>query len=262
MLEFIFDIPLPIAGSMLVAALCGYALIGLRMTRRWILPWLGVTEEDVEFAATMIQGIMVFYGLAVALITVAVWETYSKAGDIVSEGATRISCLYRDVSAYPEPVRSRLQDDLRRITEYTINEAWPIQRRGEVPRGGVELMDHLQSTLTAFEPATESQKILHAETLRAYNGLIEARRMWLDAVQNGLSVVMWLVVLVGALIALSASFLFRVRSARYHDLLTLFLAVFMAMVIFVVLALDRPFRGDLGIGPDSYRLVYDQLMRK
>jgi hypothetical protein len=262
MLDFVFDIPLPIAGGILVAALLGYSMIGLRATRRWIMPWLGATEGDVEFAAMMVQGIMVFYGLAVALITVAVWDTYSKTSDIVSEEATRIACLYRDVSAYPEPIRSHLQDDLRRITEYTIDEAWPIQRRGEVPRGGVEHMNHFQATLIPFEPATESQKILHAEALRAYNGLIEARRMRLDAVQNGLSAVMWLIVGFGALIALSASFFFHVHNTRYHGLLTYILALFIAMVIFVVLALDRPFRGDLGIGPDSLRLVHDQLMKK
>jgi hypothetical protein len=39
------------------------------------------------------------------------------------------------------------------------------------------------------------------------------------------------------------------------------LSTFIAMVIFVVLAFDRPFRGDLGIGPEPYQLIYDDLMR-
>jgi hypothetical protein len=29
----------------------------------------------------------------------------------------------------------------------------------------------------------------------------------------------------------------------------------------MILSLDRPFRGDLGIGADPYQLVYDQLMK-
>jgi hypothetical protein len=29
----------------------------------------------------------------------------------------------------------------------------------------------------------------------------------------------------------------------------------------MILALDRPFRGDLGIRADPYRLVYEQLMK-
>jgi hypothetical protein len=35
----------------------------------------------------------------------------------------------------------------------------------------------------------------------------------------------------------------------------------MGLVIFMILALDQPFCGDLGIGPQSYQLVYDHLMK-
>jgi hypothetical protein len=39
------------------------------------------------------------------------------------------------------------------------------------------------------------------------------------------------------------------------------LATFIGLVIFMIFALDRPFRGDLGIRSDSYQLIYDQLMK-
>ena len=51
-------------------------------------------------------------------------------------------------------------------------------------------MTRFQVVLTKFEPATEGQKLLHAETLRAYNQLIQARRLRLDAVSTGLPGVM------------------------------------------------------------------------
>ena len=43
-------------------------------------------------------------------------------------------------------------------------------------------MNDFEARLVAFEPTTEGQKILHAETLRAYSQMIEARRLRLDAV--------------------------------------------------------------------------------
>jgi hypothetical protein len=39
------------------------------------------------------------------------------------------------------------------------------------------VLPRFQRILTEFEPATEGQKIRHAETLQAYNQMIEARRM-------------------------------------------------------------------------------------
>ena len=40
------------------------------------------------------------------------------------------------------------------------------------------------------------------------------------------------------------------------------LAGFVAMVLFVIITLDRPFRGAMAIPADSYQLVYDQLMKR
>ena len=40
------------------------------------------------------------------------------------------------------------------------------------------------------------------------------------------------------------------------------LATFVACVIFVTVAMDHPFRGDLGIPADAYQLIYDHLMNR
>ena len=79
---------------------------------------------------------------------------------------------------------------------------------------------------------------------------------------TGLPVVMWLVVLLGAAISLSASFFFHVEDVRLHAILVTLLATFIASVIFVVLAMDHPFRGDLGISAESYQLIYEHLMAR
>ena len=72
---------------------------------------------------------------------------------------------------------------------------------------------------------------------------------------------MWAVILVGAIIGLSATFFFKVEDARLHGILVTLLAAFIGLVIFMILALDQPFRGDLGIGSQSYQLIYDHLMQ-
>jgi hypothetical protein len=209
----------------------------------------------------MVQCIMVFYGLAVALIAVNVSQTYSSVQTTVSQEATALAALYRDVSGYPEPIRLELQKELRGYVEQVIQQDWPMQQHGKVPGGGVALMNEFQTTLIGFEPATEGQKILHAEALHAYNNMIQARRLRLDAVGTGLPGVMWAVILVGAVIGLGSTFFFKVEDARLHGILVTLLAGFMGLIIFMILALDQPFRGDLGIGPQSYQLVYDHLMK-
>lgn len=261
MFESLFDVPLIIAGPAIILLLCLFAIGGLLLVRRHVLPRLRINHEDSHFSGTLVHSVMVFYGLAVALIAVNVFETYTDVSKIISQEATALAALYRDVSAYPEPMRAPLQKELRDYVNFVIHDAWPLQQRGQVPSSGVERMNRFQDKLLSFEPATEGQNLLHAETLRAYNNMILARRLRLDAVGTGLPGVMWLVILVGALISLSGSFFFKVEDLRLHGIQVALLAMFIGLVIFMIVVFDRPFRGDLGVRPDAYQLIYDQLMK-
>jgi hypothetical protein len=261
-MDFLLDLPLWLVGVVLVVVMCGLAAVGLRFAQRRVLPRLQLTEEDAHFSTTIVHSIMVFYALTVAMIAISVWETYDASTKIVSEEATTLATLYRDVGVYPPPTQARLQDALREYTEFVIQEAWVEQQGGRVPRGGVELIDKFQQILMGFEPSNEGEKILHSETLRAFNQMNSARRMRLDAVHTALPGLLWTVIFVGAALGVVGSYFFRVRDPRFHMFMVVLLTMFVAMVIFVVFAFDRPFRGGLGIESEPYQLVYDQLMKR
>ena len=261
MFDSLFDLHLAFIAAGILILLCGFSLTGLAIFSRYILPRLKLGPEESVFTGAMMQAIMVFYGLAVALIAVSVWQTYTDAAATTSKEATAIGVLYRDMGGYPEPLRSELQKELREYIEYVINQAWPEQRRGQVPRGGVKEVSDLEAKLLTFEPTTEGQKLLHGETLRAYNQMIEARRLRLDAVLTGLPGALWFVIVIGALVSLSSTFFFHVEDAFVQKVQVVLLAIFVGMIIFIIFALDRPFRGDLGLQPGPYQLIYDQLMK-
>jgi Protein of unknown function (DUF4239) len=261
MFDSLFNLPLVIVGAAIVVLLCTFALSGLAIFSRHILPRLKLGPEESVFTSAMMQAMMVFYGLAVALIAVSVWQTHTDAAGTISGEASALGVLYRQVGGYPEPLRSQLRQDLREYVDYVIQQAWPLQRRGQVPSGGVEKVNDFETRLVTFEPATEGQKLLHGETLRAYSHMIEARRLRLDAVLTGLPGVLWFVIVIGALVSLSSTFFFQVEDARLQRIQVVLLALFIGLIIFIIFALDRPFRGDLGLQPDPYQLIYDQLMK-
>ena len=257
---FVFDLPLILTGPALIAILVGTSILGLNWFRKHRLPRLRFGDGDVEFSAAMLASIMVFYGLAAALTAVQVWETYEKVKEITEHEAASLAVLYRNVGEYPEPVRSVLREEIRAYTHQLIHQSWPLQRRGRIPTEGVKAMDQLQSTLQRFEPTTEAQKGLALETLASFGRMMEARRLRVDSVHRKLPGVMWLVVVLGAFISLVAAFYFPVHDARLHRAQVALLATFIGLVIFITLALDRPYRGDLGLKAHPYEIVYEQLM--
>jgi hypothetical protein len=262
MIDFLLSLPLWFLAIVLNAWLMGFSLASLWFLRRWWLPKLRIDNDaSLFYGAAVMQSAMVLYGLIAALTAVSVWSRHAQVSDIVSGEATAIAMVWRDLGGYPNPQRDSMHGILRGYTEQIINEAWPLQRSGRVPRLGTEWLDRLQAQLFVFEPLSEAHKILHAQTLGAYNHLVEARRQRLDAVNTGLPTVMWFVLLPGAMGCLLLSLFFPVQDGRFHAVLVTGLAGFVAMVLFVIVSLDRPYQGPMAIPPDSYQLVHDQLMK-
>ena len=258
-IDFLHGLPLWLLGIVLNVWLIALALLGLTIARRRIVPWLALKYEDAYYGAALVQSSMLLYGLIAALTAVGVWSKYSETSDVVSAEATAIATLWRDFGGYPEQYRDVMRDQLREYTDQVINGAWPQLRAGQLPNEGIVLMNRLQDVLFAFEPATPGQEAIHGEALGAFNNLAEQRRLRLDAAATSLPGVLWLVLMTGAMGCIVLCLFFHVDSARYQAILLIGISCSLAMVLFVVFALDRPFRGDMGIPPESYQTVYDQL---
>ncbi len=254
------SLPLFVSGPALIAVLVTLSILSLNWFRRDQLPRLRFGHGDSDFNAAMLASIMVFYGLAAALTAVHVWEVYEKVEQITRHEATSLAVLYRNVSGYPEPVRSVLREDLRAYTDQVIREAWPLQRRGIVPHGGVDHMDNFQADLYRFEPTTGAQRILAFEAVASYSRMMEARRMRVDSVERRLPGVMWVVIVLGAVISIASSFFFTVLDARVHRIQVGLLAAFIGLVIFIIFALDQPYQGGIGLPSTPYQIIYEQLM--
>jgi hypothetical protein len=260
MIDPLFSLPMWLLAVVLNVWLMGTALIGLWVVRRFVLPRLRLAYEDAYFAAAVVQSAMLLYGLIAALTAVGVWQRYTDVSNVVSAEATAIASLWRDLGGYPEPLRGATRDVLRGYSEQVVNEAWPLMHRGEIPSEGVEWMDRLEALLYTFEPNAESHKIIHAEALRAFNELVQQRRQRLDSVQAGLPIVLWWVLLPGAMGCIVLCLFFQVENPRFQAVLLVGLAGFLGMVLFVIITLDRPFVGEMGIPADSYQLVIDHHM--
>jgi len=259
---WLYDVPARTAALIMVIFIEALALIGLVLVRKFLIPRLHYHDGANDAVSGTVQAIGVFYGITVGLIAVGVWNTNSNASDLVSKEAASIGALYRDVSGYPSPLRDELRADVREYTVFVIDEAWPAQRRGQgqVINGGSKIMDDFQARLFSFQPTNMSQAALHSETLRAYNTLLEYRRLRIDAVGGGLSPVMWWVIWVGAAISIGIAYFFSIPDFKLHAILIILMGGFLAMVLFMILINDKPFYGHFSISSDPYRLILERVI--
>jgi len=238
------------------------SLVGLFLTRRFLLPRLRYHEGANEAVSGTVQAIGVFYGITVGLIAVGVWNTNSNASDLVSREAVAIGTLYRDVGGYPEPIRKELKTKLRDYTVFVIEQAWPAQKtgHGQTVTEGTKIIDEFETKLHTFEPATSGQVAIHSESMKAFNNLLEARRLRIDAVNNGLSTVMWILIWIGAAMSIGVAYLFNVQDVKLHAILIALMAGFLTIVLFMIIINDKPFYGRVSISPAPYELILNRLI--
>lgn len=258
---WIYDIPEWSFCLLMVAVFVIFSVGGQRLTRNWVRRLMGEPPGHNDVVSYYLGAFGVFYGITLGLISVGVWQDFTDVDSTAGAEASSIAALYRDVSGFPEPTRTELQGQLRNYTRFLIDEAWPQQRRGILPTGGTAHITRLQVTLASFEPKTMGQQVVQAEAMRQFNHLIELGRQRLESVDTGLPAMLWWVVFFCAALNIAVTWLLVLPKPIVHDLLTGSLGALLGLLIFMMAAMDHPFRGEFSVGTLYYEEVFDQLMK-
>ena len=260
MFYWIYDIPNVLLAGLMCLACVGYTWLGILAFRPWIRKWLGPEPGKNEFVSYFLSAYGVFYGLMLGLIAVATYQNYSDVESKIGGEVTSIAALYRDVSSYPEPVRSNYQNHIRNYMHYVINEAWPAQQRGVMPVDGIMLITNFQKDLFSFEPKTKVEEIVHAEAIHQFNVFSENRRARLQSVMTALPEALWFVVIIGAVLNLALIWMFSVDRLSVHLILSGIISFFVGLMLFFIAAMDNPFRGELSVSSEPYQTVLNTSM--
>jgi hypothetical protein len=260
-LLWIYDLPNWASFLLIVGSTLAVGLIGLFGLRDWVSR-LHEVQNHNEVVSYFLASAVLFYGVMVGLIAVGVWQQFSSTDEKVALEASSLAAVYRDVSAYPEPVRTRLRADLRTYTLDVIYQSWPLQRRRIIPTHTNEDLWRIQGDLTAFKPPTYAAGIIQAESLTAFNRLVELRRMRLHDVESGLPSAVWVVVALGAVITLALGWFFQTVSFAVHFWMVTLLAALLGSIIWLLVVMDHPFLGEVSIGPEQFVQVFRTIMTK
>ena len=259
-LYWLYDLSNWLFGILIIGCFVVVGVAGLYLTRRWVRRLHQVEHSHNDIVGFYLAAITVFYGITLGLVAVGTWETYSDVQNKVDHEAISLGALYRDISAYPDPVRGSLQKDLRSYARQVIDVGWPMQQRGIVPNNASGALADFQRDFMSFEPITERQKILAAEAYRAFNDLTESRRARLNSVTAEMPGPLWVMVIAGALLSIAATWFFHTASFSMHFWMTVLFSALIGLLIYLVASLDNPYRGKISVSPEPLQRVYEQIM--
>ena len=257
---WVYDLPNWLFGVLMIGAWVTFAVVGTLVCRPIVRDWCAEVTAHNEFVSYFLSATGVFYGITLGLIAVGVWQEYSDVNSVVSREAAALGALHRDVIMLPAPAGEELGGLTKEYCRFVIDEAWPLQRKGEIPSGGTRRVSAINARLAAFEPRTMREQTVHAEAFDQLNRMTELRRMRVDSVGEGMPAALWAVVFIGGALSVAAGWFFYTPRLRLHLILMALMGALIGLLVFMTAAMDHPYRGEVSVGPESFELIYKDLM--
>ncbi len=234
------------------------AVFGLFILKKAIQKSI-IPQAHNDVVSFFMAGLNAIYGITLGLIAVGAWENYANVNQTVSNEAATLAALYENIRILPSPLSDTLRAELKEYTEYTINDAWKQQQMGNVPKGGTERLRKFEKHLLSFVPVTPGDGVLFEQSYSNLSELVKMRRLRINSVTSGLPSPVWYTIFFGAFLNIVITWFFITDKFRVHVLMTCLFAALLGSLIFLVAAMDNPFRGEFSVSSDAFKIVLEKM---
>ena len=258
---WVYDIPEWALCALMTITSIAFSAGGVLVTRGQARRLFGQNGMN-DIVSYFLSATGVFYGITLGLIAVGAWQTYTSVTDKASNEAAALATICQDVRLLSDsPTKTNLIEALKKFTRHVIDEDWPLQRKGQIPRGGTESLESVIKLVVTLDTQTDIDRIVVAAIYTRLNILIDLRRLRLESVTSGLPAPLYWVVLIGGLINVSITWCFVMEKTSSHVFLSGVIGALIGLLIFMVAAMDNPFRGEYSVSPSAFEIVFDRYFR-
>ena len=216
-----------------------------------------ILRSHNEVTGFLFLAIASFYALLLSFIILGVWGSLDETrGNVSKEGSSAMG-LYRDIKFYPDTVESKQLMALYLDFVYNVvDDEFPNMEHMQLSRKTPESFDKVFYKMEHLNPKNPFQIQLVAEMFNHLNELATYRGLRITSMETEISPPMWLPLILGAMITIVCAMLLDIEQSKMHIGLNTLLGVFIGMFLFIIILLDHPYAGSLGIKPKSYMEIF------
>ena len=240
-MHFLLELPPPVSFFIVSAITTFLSLLGLYLVRRKYSA--EVLKENHEVAAIIFNAFGLFYGVLVAFVVFVTWSGYDEATKNLQMEASEALDIFHTAGSFPDPSKKIIQQGLREYLNEVYNDEVPKMAVGDLQLYAGGAHNSLRVLFGQVDASSIPNRELYGEALRCLNNLAQYRRMRIFAGNDTVPPVIWLVLLIGGVFAVSYTFFFGMKNIRAQYLITTTLTVTVTSILFLVYVLDHPFTG-------------------
>ena len=250
-MRFLLQLTPPVSFFIVSAITTFLSLAGLYLVRRKYSA--EVLKENHEVAAIIFNAFGLFYGVLIAFVVFVTWNGYDEATKNLQMEASEALDIFHNAEAFPDASRKIIQQGVRDYVAAVYNDEVPKMSEGDISlyTGGAHVT--LRVLFAQVDATSIPNRELYGESLRCLNNLAQFRRMRIFAGNDTVPPVIWLVLLVGGVFAVSYTFFFVMKNIRAQYLITTTLTVTVTSILFLIYVLDHPFTGTSRVSLEPLR---------
>jgi lysylphosphatidylglycerol synthetase-like protein (DUF2156 family) len=252
------QVPTVVLGVLIIMIAALFAMAGVAFTQRRITV---DQRKNHTTGLNQINGVLgAMFGVIVGFSAFLVLNKYHTAQETVQGEAGDVEEIYRLAEPLTEPERGHIQGLATSYARLMVEEEWPLMRQGKTSPRADALAEELRGSIQqGYKTSTGAEQEFFGQELAVVNDLDEHREVRLLAVHQRLPSILWAALVVLATLLVVFSYLVGMESSQLHVLTVAALATGIALVLFTIGILDRPFGTDFRVGPQPFELVLDEI---
>jgi hypothetical protein len=243
-------LPLPLLFVVVVGGSALLSVAGLWLMRRF--SHLKIAEGHNEVAGFIFATVGVVYAVLLVFLTIVVFQQFAQAEHLAADEAATLLALYRDTEELAEPTRQLLQERLRAYTRLVVEDEWRAMADGHEGPQTERAFGELWHAYGGLKAGNAKETALYVEAYTRLNDLTRERTLRVLASKGALPSSYLFVLVAGAGLTIAFTYLFAMADVTMQALMTALLGVLIGAILFLVLAVNRPFSGDVSVSPEAF----------
>ena len=217
--------------------------------------WIGgkILPHANEVVGIIFGAISLLYSLILAFIILAVWDNYVDLNKTIASEADRLNSIVAHSATLPSRIQHSVKTALFSYCHQVIEKEWGMQQPDVV--GTPSAIPNLRLLLLQVEPGNEREEIIYTVLDEDLSGISDLRRTRLSYRHSQVPELFWFILKGGSCLLIVFYYFLQVSSVRRKRLYLGFLSSYIAMCLFLVYTLDRPFIGSMQVSRQPYENI-------
>jgi hypothetical protein len=201
----------------------------------------------------------VIYAVILALVVVGLWSTADQARTNTYTETDALLQIAWYAHTLPQPEHDRIRTLTHEYTQTVIETEWPqLSHHQSSTQAWTQFLE-LRDAIAAEQPTTLADQTRYAQGLDAAAQLGNARRERLNQASDGISILMWVALILGGVVTVGFAFMFGMTSLRAHLAVVFSVTLLIGSLLLLVYELDHPFTGPMRVEPTAFELASQRM---